>query len=63
MKTNEPKVPEFLKGSNVDANGLPLRMAIQGQRRLDEPYRSKGIRLRWNLRDGVVIEPGSTGRE
>ena len=59
MKPNDQsKVPQFLKGSNVDAKGLPLRMAIEGEeRRLDEPYRSKGIRLRWNLRDGVVIEP------
>jgi hypothetical protein len=57
-QNNQSTVPEFLKGSNVDAKGLPLRMNIEGERRLDEPYRTgKKFKLSYTLGQGVVIEP------
>ena len=50
--------PEFLKGSNVDEKGLPLRMKIEGERRLDQPYQSsKKFKLAWNRFQGVEIVP------
>jgi hypothetical protein len=50
--------PEFLKGSTVDEKGLPLRMKIEGDRRLDRPYQSaKKFKLAWNRFQGVVIVP------
>src|SRR5262249_61578455 len=58
IKNNQTKTPEHLKGSTVDEKGLPLRMKIQGERRLDRPYEStKPFKLRWNRIDGVVILP------
>ena len=55
---NKSKTPEYLKGPTVDEKGLPLRMRIQGERRLDRPYESsKGFKLKWNRFAGVVIEP------
>ena len=57
-KNNQTKTPEYLKAPTVDAKGLPLRMNIQGERRLDQPYQStKGFKLKWNRFEGVVIEP------
>ena len=50
--------PEFLKGSTTDEKGLPLRMKIEGERRLDEPYQSAGkFKLVWDRFRGVVIVP------
>ena len=50
--------PEFLKGSTVDEKGLPLRMKIEGERRLDQPYqRAKKFKLAWNRLEGVVFVP------
>jgi hypothetical protein len=50
--------PEFLKGSTVDKKGLPLRMKIEGERRLDQPYeRAKKFKLAWNRFEGVVFVP------
>ena len=55
---NQSTVPDYLKAANVDARGLPLRMNIEGERRLDEPYRTgKKFKLSYNLAQGVVIEP------
>jgi hypothetical protein len=55
---NKPKTPEFLKGATVDENGLPLRMKLEGERRLDQPYQSaKKFKLTWNRFQGVVIVP------
>ena len=57
-KNNKTNTPEYLKAPTVDAKGLPLRMKIQGERRLDRPYESaKGFALKWNRFEGVVIEP------
>src|SRR5262245_33256865 len=58
MMMNNPNksktTPEFLKGSTVDEKGLPLRLKIQGERRLDRPYQSANrFKLVWTLRDGV----------
>ena len=47
--------PEFLKGSTVDEKGLPLRMKIEGERRLDQPYRAKKLKLTWDRFQGVVV--------
>lgn len=48
--------PEFLKGSTVDEKGLPLRMKIQGERRLDRPYESaKKLKLTWDRFQGVLV--------
>jgi hypothetical protein len=50
------KTPEFLKGSTTDEKGLPLRMKLEGERRLDQPYNSsKKFKLAWNRFQGVVI--------
>ncbi len=50
--------PEFLKGSTVDEKGLPLRMKIEGERRLDQPYQSaKKFKLAWDRFRGVTIVP------
>lgn len=52
------KTPDFLKGSTVDEKGLPLRMKIDGERRIDQPYQSaKKFKLAWNRFQGVVIVP------
>lgn len=58
---NQGEVPGYLKGKHMDAKGLPLRMAIEGERRLDEPYRvGKKLKLSYTLGQGVVIEPSET---
>lgn len=50
--------PEFLKGSTVDENGLPLRLKIGGERRLDRPYESaKKFKLVWNRLQGAIFVP------
>lgn len=55
---NQSDTPEFLKGSTVDEKGLPLRMKIGGERRLDQPYNSsKKFKLAWNRLEGVLIVP------
>ena len=55
---NKSDTPEFLKGSTVDEKGLPLRMKIGGERRLDQPYESsKKFKLTWNRVEGVLISP------
>lgn len=49
---------EALDFAKEIAKGLPLRMRVQGERRMDEPYKSaKGFKLKWNRFEGVVIEP------
>jgi hypothetical protein len=59
MNNNEKnETPDYLKGSTVDENGLPLRMKIGGERRLDRPYTTtKKFKLVWNRLQGVVIVP------
>lgn len=55
---NQKQTPEHLIGSTTDANGLPLRMKIAGERRLDKPYEpTKKFKLVWNRLQGVVIVP------
>ncbi len=55
-KDKKTQTPEFLKGSTVDERGLPLRMKIDGERRLDRPYEpAKKFKLVWNRLEGVVI--------
>lgn len=57
---NKAKTPDFLKGATVDEKGLPLRMKIDGERRIDQPYQSaKKFKLAWNRFQGVVIVPES----
>jgi hypothetical protein len=54
----ENTTPEFLKGAAVDEKGLPLRMKIAGERRLDRPYEpATKFKLVWNRLQGVVIVP------
>lgn len=59
MKNNsKEETPEFLKGAFVDEKGLPLRMRLEGERRLDRPYEpAKRFTLVWNRLHGVVIVP------
>ncbi|EEF60505.1 hypothetical protein [Pedosphaera parvula] len=58
MKSNNNETPEFLKGAIVDDKGLPLRMKVEGERRLDRPYdATKKFKLVWNRLQGVVIVP------
>ena len=48
------------RGENPDPveKGLPLRMKIQGERRLDQPYQSgKEFKLKWDRFRGVTIVP------
>ena len=60
---NKSETPEFLKGSTVDEKGLPLRMKIGGERRLDQPYNSsKKFKLVWNRLQGVVLVPDDAGQ-
>ena len=61
MKNNDNNsTPDFLKGPTTDAKGLPLRIALDGERRLDQPYKSgRGFKLTWNHRDGVRIVPNN----
>jgi hypothetical protein len=55
---NKTNTPDHLKGSTVDEKGLPLRMNIGGERRLDRPYEAaKKFKLAWNRFQGVVIVP------
>jgi hypothetical protein len=57
-KNDRTKTPEYLKGSTVDAKGLPIRMKIQGERRLDRPYQSATkFKLVWDRINGVVLVP------
>jgi hypothetical protein len=58
MSNDKIKTPEHLKGSSVDAKGLPLRMKNVGERRLDRPYESaKKFKLVWSHREGVLLVP------
>ena len=57
-KAEAPETPDYLRGSAVDSKGLPLRMKIDSERRLDKPYESaKKFKLGWNRLQGVVIIP------
>jgi hypothetical protein len=55
---NKANTPEHLKGSTVDEKGLPLRMKIQGERRLDKPYEAtKKFKWHWDRFQGAVMVP------
>ena len=55
---NKSKTPEYLKGPTVDEKGLPLRMKIQGERRLDRPYEpTKKFKWHWDRFQGAVMVP------